>query len=425
MTFNRFLAALVVSAALVFFNFAPCALSQSAALKKEVRYTWSEGRWQFEESIKHKDLGDGYLVAVDEDGESALQSPSLIRYEYPDEDTQVCYNWDADNKMWVQFAKYELIRVNGVIVLRLCYTWNAANQVWNVVFKYTFQYDNQGRQTEEECSIWLADSNSGSWEYLIKYTCSYDDELEKKTRKCYMYDHEDEVWKLTETRRKCYEKNAEGKTSSETDELWVDGDWVVVGRVDYTYDVNCNVDSEVFWVWSGSEWIYDGEYYYEYDKLNRVELVNCLLPGASVPPGAMGRKSMHAYQFDSHGMLTERVEHSVQSGRVTPFYKCEYVYDLNATDVGDVRGVRPLLSIAPNPTTDYLTVDLQGVPPGVWSLSLHDAVGRTVLRQSLGQHSMDASRATIDVRALPNGVYSMLIESDGRESIGANVVIQR
>ena len=87
-----------------------------------------------------------------------------------------------------------------------------------------------------------------------------------------------------------------------------------------------------------------------------------------------------------------------------------------ATDVS-------VLSLAPNPASDVLTLRLHRSIVATAVAELVDASGRVVLRQPLPA-AADATAVALDVSALADGVYAVVVTEAGRTTT-ARVVVRR
>lgn len=97
------------------------------------------------------------------------------------------------------------------------------------------------------------------------------------------------------------------------------------------------------------------------------------------------------------------------------------MYWLRLETNGSTPATEPLaalqVSLGPNPTAGPLTLSMGGIPPSEGTLSVLDAVGRTVQSQAL----TGLSTYTPDLSGLPAGLYHLVLRcADG---VGAwNVV---
>jgi hypothetical protein len=64
--------------------------------------------------------------------------------------------------------------------------------------------------------------------------------------------------------------------------------------------------------------------------------------------------------------------------------------------------------LSPNPTSDYVTLDLTALPAGRFHLSFHDVSGRNV--GGLEQDIKGGQPTTLNVATLPAGVYIVTLQ---------------
>lgn len=80
------------------------------------------------------------------------------------------------------------------------------------------------------------------------------------------------------------------------------------------------------------------------------------------------------------------------------------VYYHMPTSVASIAGEGQLVSISPNPASDFVTLRIQRVHLGQTTARITDIAGRMVLFQKF-----DGSETTLNVAALPRGVYTLSV----------------
>lgn len=73
----------------------------------------------------------------------------------------------------------------------------------------------------------------------------------------------------------------------------------------------------------------------------------------------------------------------------------------------DDQHIRPIFSLSPNPASGELSVRFEGLIPGIYQLTLLDALGREVLRKPMqagGEHTEQ-----LDLSLLPAGMYILYV----------------
>lgn len=78
----------------------------------------------------------------------------------------------------------------------------------------------------------------------------------------------------------------------------------------------------------------------------------------------------------------------------------------------------------PNPTVDAINLPYELDRAGNVSVEVRDALGRLVVRQALGSQRPGLHAATVSTAAYTNGIYTYILDVDGRRS-GSKFVVQR
>lgn len=92
--------------------------------------------------------------------------------------------------------------------------------------------------------------------------------------------------------------------------------------------------------------------------------------------------------------------------------------DLRINYVAAVEPISPILevSIAPNPATDYIKVTAGGVESA--SVKIMDVLGNVIMKTTI------AESKTIDVSEYRNGIYFVIVESQGQKTISRKVFVR-
>ena len=105
-------------------------------------------------------------------------------------------------------------------------------------------------------------------------------------------------------------------------------------------------------------------------------------------------------------------------GVATLYYRLQAVDDEGTPTLSPVRTVRlPLatagqLALYPNPAAAQATLDLRSLPAGTYSVQVFDATGR-----SLQQASYQPGQPVLDLRALPAGAYFVQVRGEGINTV--------
>ena len=105
-------------------------------------------------------------------------------------------------------------------------------------------------------------------------------------------------------------------------------------------------------------------------------------------------------------------------GAATLYYRLQLVDDEGQATQSPVRAVRlpqvlaGHLTLYPNPTADRATLDLRSLPAGTYSVRVLDATGR-----QLQQASYEPGQPVLDLRALPAGAYFVQVQGEGLNTV--------
>ena len=105
-------------------------------------------------------------------------------------------------------------------------------------------------------------------------------------------------------------------------------------------------------------------------------------------------------------------------GVATLYYRLQAVDDEGQSTLSPVRAVRlpqvaaGQLALYPNPAADHATLDLRSLPAGDYSVQVFDATGRR-----LQQATYPAGLPVLDLRALPAGAYFVQVRGEGLNTV--------
>ncbi|WP_324674168.1 Ig-like domain-containing protein [Hymenobacter sp. GOD-10R] len=126
----------------------------------------------------------------------------------------------------------------------------------------------------------------------------------------------------------------------------------------------------------------------------------------------IGKVASYGTTTDKHGYAFTDQEASRYAGQVL-YYRLRQVDLDGATTYSPVRSVAlqagmATFDLSPNPTSDYVTLDLTALPAGQFHLSFHDVSGRNV--GGLEQDVKGGQPTTLNVAILPAGVYIVTLQ---------------
>lgn len=124
-----------------------------------------------------------------------------------------------------------------------------------------------------------------------------------------------------------YTHDTYGNRTSELHYIWLDGEWVGSSKLELTYDTYSNRTSEVFYRWLDGEWVvdYNRKFEHTYDANgNQTSEVNYYWQD-----GAWIVHNKYDCAYDAYGNLTSCVEYYWQGGAWIVSFKGEYTYDAN------------------------------------------------------------------------------------------------
>ena len=298
------------------------------------------------------------------------------------------FDWDTATGDWVPadwrpvitFRNEYEFDTEGRITSHIVYRDNGPGE--NPANKFLFEFDINGNMTLKTIFSWQMEWNQnweiigGYWEQFAKYIREYDNAGNRILDSRYFYDWWDEFWAGEERTRITFD--SEGRIIFGAVYRWHNAGrvWQVAGTVEFEFDSNGNLISEIIDV-AGEPtlktvWEFDPNYYLFSDVKWGIEGV------------VMVNK------------MTVMREYVLVSGNWVEFAVTTAHYSA-LDDTVDIPN-RPTASIAvfPNPVSDSFTVS--GITENTL-VTVTDLSGRTVLQQ------MVSPNESVSVGHLPQGMF--------------------
>jgi len=136
-------------------------------------------------------------------------------------------------------------------------------------------------------------------------------------------------------------------------------------------------------------------------------------------------RSLDSYSFaqigkvNSYGTTTTKQSYAFTDTEASRYAGQMIYYRLRQVDTDGTISYSPVRSVTlkagvatfdlvPNPTSDYVTIDLTSLPAGQFRLAFHDVSGRSV--GTMSQEVKGGQTLTLNVATLPAGVYIVTVE---------------
>lgn len=288
-----------------------------------------------------------------ENGQVIEQDRTLYTYNQAGNITELL-DQELQNGIWVNEYKSDFIYVNNILESGESYEWEEGEWIPSVDGFFTeLFYDDNGNITRFQISA-------------NKNTLSEDDE-----RGLYTYD-------------------SNGKLITEEFQFWDGTAWIKDFKLDYTYDVNGNVINEK------EEYNDDGELI-AFEETNSFDTSQLLsefvhpfkdktgIDYLLSPLGYVNKITSINFIFDSEDS-----------------FRTTYIYEGATASVNEDQ--LPNLSIYPNPTKDFVTIE--GTDSSTKSISVFNVLGKKI---------KTVSNNTVSLAELSSGIYVIKITTtDGK-----------
>jgi hypothetical protein len=203
-----------------------------------------------------------------------------------------------------------------------------------------------------------------------------------------------------------YSYNSTGKEILNEVYYWDENMWKIALKTETNYDINGNQISLTDYIYDSSEIIESGEEVlvaYDLNYMNsQIEMHYPVYnDGFFIQNGSTNR-------MDSITWAT----HNVGQGTWDYSFKNRYYYSGFGPD-GIQKNENTLLSVYPNPATDYILVDSKDLSTNA-SIVIYDTFGRMVINQPI--------KGKVSVKDLSNGIYYYTINNNGKVATGKVIV---
>jgi hypothetical protein len=256
------------------------------------------------------------------------------------------FNWNIEHGKWVNAWKGELtVNANGLNTDDMIFKWNTSGEVWINDYKDEFSYDDDGNRTESIGYSWITESSA--WNPESRFIHAWDENGNEILITGYDWNETQMAWQLDNKR-------------------------------EYTFDANGNRTLNAYYVWDSST-----EVWTAYDKTG--------------------------YTYDGQGRIFQELNEDWDLAAETWVNDLRRTYYYHAQSTGLTDDVRhPDLPIHPNPSSDYILLDLVIPSSEGLLLILYNMQGQVVLAKTL--HADEH----VQVGHLPDGIYNCrVVSGDG------------
>ncbi len=307
--------------------------------------------------------------------------------------------WDAGASAWLLIGKADYTNnANGAPTQFIAMGWDSNTSTWVNSAKGTYTYNAAGKMLTFTNHDW----DNGTWKVTYIETNTYDNNGYLITT---LEESFDLAGALIYKNRTTFTNNAGGVVQQAIGENWNlnTSTWITGGRTTYTYNANSKVSLETFDIWQSNAWVPANKINYFYDASNY--LIQNIMTYYQPANGQWINQQQLNYVNLTNGKIYQITYLYWNSN--TNIWENSYRETNTYNSVGVSEPLRLNVQISPNPTADYLRINLENQMP--FTASIVNIEGKTVLSaQKFNSHS------PIDVRTLPSGVYMLQLQQNGR-----------
>lgn len=311
----------------------------------------------------------------------------------PSEEISQQYSNGVWTNTWRDVSTYNAA---GKLVEEITYEW--LNGAWVPEEKYTLTYNAAGLLQNEQESVWV----NNAWEPDYRVTYNYQGAATAPFE-VIEQEYTNGVWVNEERMTNITWRNFNNwETLAYTEQGWVNNAWENEEQTTTVYDAfGGYVETDK--VWMNNAWVNGWRYSESYDSrknwtgykseewLNNAWTVNS--------------ETQYQHTYNATDDITETIIRYWDSQNNTMRNAERRVFS-NFLRISGTSAERPELvaSLYPNPTTDYLNIELKEQAPA--TATLHDLTGRLVRSEML-----PAGQTRVDVSALKAGIYLLQVQN--------------
>ncbi len=336
---------------------------------------WEEDVWVNSSrtlySYENVNMNDRLITSLYESNYgNGLETSSKTDYTYDANGnltSEINYTWDAAQETWINnLKKSSTYNADNKLVSILSEIW--VNNAWQNSSQQTQTYDASGFLVHVELQTW----NQNNWQNLTQYDLV---------------------------------NNAGGKVIQSTFEAWSSGNWIPESRFNYTYTAFGAVETNVEEHWTSGSWV---NYLRQTLTYDAGELVLTKLSESW--NGTQWGNIMHIDYFNFGSSVNEFI---VRSWNATTSswentLKATYAYLYIVTGLEELAA-NPV-EVYPNPAHDLVYVKFGKATQA--NIQVLDLSGKIVTQIEAG-----GVIHAIDISEMADGVYSVVVNADGKREV--------
>ena len=341
----------------------------------------------------------------------------------------VTYSLDTSAQQWKYSEKsnYFYAADNQIIQDSIC-TWDTLLNDWKTSDKAEYVYNKYLYYSEKTESKWETTLEEWMYDYNTLFTFDGDNNITERLEKVWAGNQWDNSSKLENTIEN-------GKVMLSTESEWVDGEWVNQQKLEYVYDTEGKLSETHTFVWDAGNqtWTMQLKLFYTYNDNDDPSLITMSYQFQGIWL-EMGKQE---FTYDENYNLDELVVPYIDEQEAIYFFHkmikdikfqfkdlgtgqwkivnhFEFFYSLheyNSIAENETYKVK----VFPNPTTDIITVNILDYQDDM-SFSLMDIQGRELFNQSIKNNK------SINVSEFESGVYFYQLNLKDQNVFGKIVI---
>ena len=378
--------------------------SKTQKLDSIISVEWDSTTSQWENSYKEEytyDASGNITVEIDREKDSTTnQWENSYKYEYTYDAngnmTVVIYSeWNDTTSQWENSYKEEnTYDANDNMTVEIYSEWNSSTSQWENSSMYEFTCDANGNLTVAISSVWF--SSTSQWVNSNKHEYTYDANGNMTDEISSLWLSSTSQWENTYKGEYTYDANSNRTIVIYSDWNSTTSQWENWQKFEYTYDANGNMTVEIDSEWNSTTNQWENSYKYEFTYDLAYLNNDLILP--------------FFYDF-SVNKLTAITTYGYDGTTWANLHAETFKYS-DITSVPEVNNIA--YTVYPNPASEYVTFDIS--EPTINSkVDIFTVQGKRILSQSLNDK-------TVDVSALPKGIYFYQLSIDGKFSNGKIVI---
>lgn len=387
-------------------------------------------------------------------GKMSLSTKTEFKYNSSGNIIQEVYSgWDKITAKWIGDWKFETSwNAQGKQYQTIDYEWDAVAKKWKNNYKTETAYNAQGQIATEIHSTW--DAPMEKWQNNMKTEYTYNSSGNPTKQTTWLFDDETNQLAIASKLENTY--NSAGKLIQDAHFIYNEGEYMQFSKMDYTYNTDGSLKQKVGYTsdfmggWtmsSRNEFVYNSSGDLTLETSYQSDLMSAELTA----------RWKDEFVFDSQGNMVQEINHEWDNTAKKWFIDSKTEFSFNNSysynelllpysdlqnyfrhmitgTIGyeeekgtgklivtskmmayyssvNVSGIHEIpefkLSVFPNPTSDYLTIGLEGINQQIL-VELFDLKGRKVVSNYLSDADI------LSVRQLQPGIYICKVNINGQ-----------